>query len=274
MNALEQITEQVRLLAEHHLPTETAVPVFVVGPAVLVILGLLTAVLGAKLARPTIALGFAIGGAAFGGAAGQMLAVSVPLCAVIGAAVFGVSGFVLLRLWVGVATCVLFSVIAAAGYGTHRALPHLESYAEPAPPAVVSPEHRFGTPEPRIQELHLNPEFNEWLEDLYRHVTSNDATLQRNLVLSAALAGIVGLILGLVAVRFTLIVLTSMIGTALLIGGTTVLACHYKPEFYRAAMAHPEALGMACGTFLLGSLVLQGLLTRSNKSRRSSKDKA
>ncbi len=273
MNALEQITRQLSTLAEHHLPEEAAIPVFTAAPAALVVLGLLTAVLGAKLARPSIALGFAIGGATIGAVAGQALAVSMPLCATIGAVVFGISGFVLLRLWVGVATCVLFAAIAASGYGAHRALPHLKSYSEPAPAAITKPEYRFSTPEPRAQQLHLNPEFNAWLEDVYTHVTTKEMTLERNTVLSAVAAGVLGLILGLVAVRLTLIILTSVMGTAALIAGATTLLCHHRPGLYQAALGHPEALAIACGTFLLGSLALQALLTRSHKSRKHSNDK-
>jgi hypothetical protein len=274
MNALEQITQQISSLAEHHLPEEAAVPVFIAAPAALVVLGLLTAVLGAKLARPSIALGFAIGGATIGVVAGQALAVSMPLCAAIGAVVFGISGFVLLRLWVGVATCVLFAAIAAGSYGAHHAMPHLRSYSEPAPPAITTPEYRFSTPEPRVQELHLNPEFNAWLEDLYTHVTSKEVNLERNMVLSAVAAGVFGLLLGLMAVRFTLVILTSVMGTAALIAGASTLLCHHRPELYHAALAHPGALAIACGAFLLGSLVLQALLTRSHKSRKPANDKA
>ena len=274
MNNLERLTEQARVFAEHHIPTEAMVPVALAVPIVMIVVGLVVAVLGAKLARPCLTTAFGVSGAIIGGISAQAMGVSVPIGVLVGVVVMGVCGFVLHRLWVGMVTCALLSAVAIGIYGSHGVLPHLADYAKVAPEAVTVHDARFTTDHPTKQAIHLNPEFKQWAKDFWQDVTSQNTSLQRNLSMVAVSAGLLGLLLGLVAVRLTLVVLTSVVGTALFTSGATALAYQFQPEFYDAGLSHPHALGLACGTFLVGSLVLQALLTRSEKSRTKTADKA
>ena len=271
MNALDQLGEQLRQFAEHHVPTEATVPVFVAGPIVIVAIGLITAVLGAKLARPSLTLAFAIAGAAFGAGVGSSYDISQPLAASIAAVVMGLAGFFLHRLWVGVITCVLFASLATGTYGTHRLIPQIEQYPQPPPEVLAQAPETFTVPTPQAQDTHLNPQFKTWAKAFWTDANQRDKSLTRDLVLAGATAGVLGLLLGLVAVRMTLILVTSLIGTTLLISGGTALVHEYQPDFYQACVANPSVAGIMGGVCLLASMILQLLLTRSEKSRRESK---
>jgi len=274
MNALQQLGEQVRLFCEHHVPTEATLPVFVAGPAVLVGVGVITAVLGAKLVRPTLTLTFAIAGAVVGANVGESLGISLPLTSALTAAVFGLAGFYFLRLWVGLLTCALFAGLATGSYGAHRLMPQLETYGQTPPEVIAEQNANFTVPSIEAQQMQLNPEFKTWANQFWNDATAADQTLQRDVVVAGIAAGVFGLLLGLVAVRFTLIVVTSAIGTSLLLCGATALVHQLQPEFYRACVTHPQAAGIMGGTCLLASLVLQFLLTRSHKPRGQSKETA
>lgn len=274
MNNLERLTEQARIFAEHLIPTEAVISTAVVVPILALVVGLLVAVLGAKLARPSMTAAFGVAGAVLGGMFGVTLGVPIPIGVLVGAVVAGIGGFVLHRLWVGLATCVLLSAVVACAYGSHSVLPQLATYAKTVPEAVTFDKAQFATPASNTQAIQLNPEFEVWAADFWHDLTARDASLERNLTAAIVAAGVFGLLLGLVAVRFTLVMVTSAVGTALFTSGATALTYQFQPELYEASLSHPHALGLACGTFLVGSLVLQALLTRSEKPHQKSGDKA
>ncbi len=98
------------------------------------------------------------------------------------------------------------------------------------------------------------------------YTNENDKGGIRRLALLSGCAGLFGLLLGLFAVRFTLVAVTSLVGTLMISAGAIGLAQQWQPQMYEAVLNHPQALGIAGGTFLLGSIILQTLLTRPDKA--------
>ena len=268
MDTLSQFSDQLRMLIEHHMPAEAAVPLATAVPIGMIAAGLGTAVLGAKLTRSGITMFFFLLGAVGGAALGEHMEIGLSplLTGAIGGVLTAILGFAMHRLWVGLMTCVLLGVLAGGGLSYHSVLPQLESYRQ-MPPLTTRSTADFTTPDPEMQKSNLNPKFEQWARGFWDHATTRDTTLERNLSVVTAAAAVFGLMLGLLAPRFTLIAVTSVMGTAMLTFGATALIQQWHPKLYEAAVYHPRAAGAACCTFLLGSLILQVLLTRPDKPR-------
>ncbi len=268
MENIQHVFEPLRAIIERYIDVDAAAPMLVAGPCALVAVGLILAVLGAKMARISMTTSFAMMGVVLGGLLGQRLSWSVSITPIIGGVVFGVCGWVLYRLWVGLATGLLLAFLAVGSYGSSTLLPQFDTYDAP-PQIITGPDQSSATLGEAVRTIHLNPEFKEWLRGFWGHATASNKSMERNLGLFAAAAGIVGVLLGLLAVRFTLVMVTSVLGTGMLLAGATALVQQFLPEFYKAGSAHPQGMGVAAGTLLMGSLVLQGLLTRTDKRRRA-----
>ena len=76
MDGWSDIAEQGRRLVEQHLPAEAILPVAPVAIVALLV-GVMVAVLGARLARPTLTAGFGLAGAAIAGRLAQQFGLPV-----------------------------------------------------------------------------------------------------------------------------------------------------------------------------------------------------
>jgi hypothetical protein len=292
MTDYSPILENVGELIRQHLPQEIAVPVFTAGPVALAVFGLGMAVLGAKLSRFALTVAFGVVGVGLGIWVCQRADFSMVVGAPVGAIVFGVVGFALRRLWIGAIAAAMLVSIATGGYGYRAVLPHVESIA--AMPDWVAPgagqdvadtlgfsksagtstassgrvsSGKYVVPDEQTQQAHLNPAFTDWLDSVWTKATASDVNLKRNMLALAGGVGLFGLLVGLMAPRLTVVLLTSVVGTSMLISGLTAAARHWYPETYEASIQHPQALGVGCSLFLVGSLVLQFLLTRPDKAK-------
>ncbi len=275
MNALQHAIDHVRSLANHHLPVDATVSVSIVVPAVLLIVGLIMAVLGAKLVRPILTLGFAGLGCAIGVWCGQAWALPMGITSTVGTVVLGIAGFLLLRLWVGLAACIFFSVVSAGLFGSPTVLSHLDSYAIAAPEALVNAGDVTDVGSAgSLRAIRVNPEFRTWATGFWNDVQIKHASFGRHLGLITIAAGIFGLLLGLMAVRFTTVLLTTLIGTSLLTSSATALSFQIHPTLYQGIVEHPQMFAAAAGSFVICSFVLQALLTRSDKSGSPKKSKS
>ncbi len=269
MNALNEIIERARLLVEHHVSHDIAVPAFVGVIVGLIIVGLGLSVLGAKLARGSLTALFCVTGAGAGLYMGRLADVPSPVAGLLGAAILGVVGFALHRVWVGVAAGLVVVVGVNATYGARTLGPEFREYAhnQGTMPAVVSPlGDTFTVPEPDVQAAALNPEFQRWARGFWDYAFEHDRGGTRRVALTSACAALFGMLMGVFAVRFTLVTTTAVVGTAMFGFGILSAARTWRPDFYQAGVDHPQALAAACGTFLLASLLLQTLLTKPHNS--------
>ena len=265
MSELTPIFDQLKLLADQHVPPELltkAVPAAVI----CLVLGVGLSVFGAKLSRFGLSVAFVMLGAAAGLYFGRELGYPALLCALVGAAMIGAIGHMTFRLWVGVATAVVFSAFAMGAFSYHRVIPHVAEFQESRESMVtwspVEGPRVFAVPSPEEQRAYLAHSPGEWVESLWNHVTLIDAHAERHGKALALVAFVAGLCIGVLAVRWMLILTTSLVGTALMTTSVATLIARLMPSSYQSFGENPGVVGIGVGVFLATSLIVQALLTR------------
>ena len=274
MDVIGQFYERAGFLVGQQAPDDVAVPLATAGAIGCVISGLMISVLGAKLARFSLTLGFGVMGIVAGVFLGER--VNLPTAAVaMGVAVgTGLIGFFMHRVWVGVLTGALMVLAVNSTYGVHTVAPHLPVFEQDfgnMPAAVVQ---KLSTADLGARNIQINPEFTQWIKGFWDYTKLHEKRGVRHVALLSGCAGLFGMLLGLFAVRFTLVLVTSIVGTLLITGGAIGMAEQWQPQLYQAMIEHPQVLGMAGGTCLLGSIILQTLLTRPDKSAKPQQAKS
>ena len=82
------------------------------------------------------------------------------------------------------------------------------------------------------------------------------------------MALLTGLCLGIVAVRWALILATSLVGTVLVTTAAATLLTRSVPESYQAFQSNPGLVGVGVGGFLVTSLILQTMLSRKSPAAK------
>jgi len=266
MNVMDQIgsiVEQTRLFVVQHAPSDVlreAVPAGIV----FLIAGIGLSVLGAKLSRPGITLAWGIFGAFVGAYVARLSGFPTVVCAAVGALMVGLIGYQTFRLWIGVAAALVFSSATLGVFGYQKVIPHVGEFerAIVLPSATVGGE--FVLPTAEQQQAYRDPSPREWFQQFWSYVTQQDATVSPNSRALGIAALITGLCVGILATRWALIVATSLVGTAMVATGAATLMSHISGgESIHALQKHPALMGVAVGGFLLTSIVLQAMLTRS-----------
>jgi hypothetical protein len=263
MNELAPILEQARLFVVQHLPADVQANA-IVAAIIFLVAGVGLSVLGAKLSRFGFTSLFVLLGALGGWQFARMSGFPTIVCIPVAAAMIGAIGHMTFRLWVGVAMAVVISALVLGAFGYQRVVPHVAEFEETSMVAW-SPVHgatEFALPTPEQQQAYRDRTPQMWAKELWNYVTSKDLRLEQNGKSLAALTLVIGLFLGVVAVRWALILATSVAGTALVTTGIATLFTHFAPGSYQSFLNHPGVMGMAVGAFLVTSLALQTILTR------------
>jgi hypothetical protein len=264
-NEIASILERLRLFVEQHAPAELlqqAVPFAIV----CLVAGVGLSVLGAKVARFGATGAFVLLGAYAGVLLGRETGYPLPVCGAVGALMIGVIGHQTFRLWVGLVTASVLSLATLGVFSYQRVIPHIAEF-EGLPPVVTTEEaSSFELPSPEEQQAYRDRSIGRWAKDLWGYVVQQDVQVERNGKALAALAMLSGLCLGVVAVRWALILSTSVIGTALVTTAIGMLLARSAPDSYQAFQAQPGLVGAVVGAFLVSSLVVQVLLTRKAPS--------
>ncbi len=245
----------------------------VVAGLVVLLLGVGLSVLGAKFARAGLTTGFVV----FGGSVGLWFsnltgqAFAPLICVLTGALLFGIIGFQTFKLWIGVGAAIVFSSVAMGAFGYNQLLPHVVEYQETASVVDRTPEGttNFVVPTVTEQKDYLLRDPRVWASNFWNFLTDRDIATANNARALAIVALLTGLCMGLIAVRWALIIATSIVGTSMVTTGLATLMTHSVPDTYQAFNKNPVLLGVVVGGFLVTSLVLQTLL-----SRKGSSDKA
>ncbi len=265
MTGIQSILEQVRLLLVQHAPAEAlqkAVPFAIV----CVVAGVGLSVFGAKMSRFGITGAFAILGGLCGAFVGRETGFPAVVCGLIGSAMSGVIGYQTFRVWVAVGAAVVLSLVSLGAFGYQRVLPHMAEFQStfgPPPAAVADAGDSFTLPSPEAQQAYRERSPQQWADELWTFVSKKDARIEHSGKGLAVAALIAGLFVGVLAVRPTLILSTSLVGTGLVTAGMATFLTHFSPQSYEALQHHPGPVGIGLGAFLVTSLVLQTLLTRN-----------
>jgi len=174
------------------------------------------------------------------------------------AALSGFVGHLLFRLWVGLATGLLCALIAVSVYGSTNIIPHLESF-QTAQPATVAD---FVIPDVAATDRDTWQILREKGGEFWEHLQTQQADVETYALLLAAGAGFFGLLIGLLAARFTLVVATAVVGTVLVWSSFALALRSYWPEQWATLPKHEATVNVAVLSFLGASLLLQTVLTR------------
>ncbi len=263
MNAdqLTQFVEQVHGLWETHVPAQYQVSVVPVAVGLL-LLGIGLSVLGAKLARAGITCGLGVAGALLALALAPLIDVPTIVVVLIGTFVAGGMGYGLFRLWVGLAVAACFSAVAIGAYGSRAVVPHFTEYQ-----SVQDFDGTFTLPEaPQTSDSESArdalADIRVWADDFWLYVQSQQVDVNRRILLVGVGSALLGLLLGALLPRLTLIVTTSVVGTMMVMSGLAGLAARFQADFSQAVGQHERVVATAGIVFLLASLLLQTLLTR------------
>ncbi len=268
MSEVETIIEQARLFAVQHVPAD------VLSSAVPAALGMLVAgvglsVLGAKLARFGLTAGFILIGGFLGLRFTQHFGFYPIVCILGGASLVGIIGYQTFRLWVGVGAAMVFSSIVLGTFGYQRVLPLVSEFEQSAQVKTLDSPVPFAIPTPQEQRDYLERTPQQWAGDFWAFVTQRDATVAKNAKAIALVALLTGLCMGIVAVRWALILATSLAGTVLVTTAMATLLTHSVPESYQAFQRNPALLGVGVGGFLVTSLILQTMLSRRTPAAKA-----
>jgi len=267
MNEIETILEQVRLFVVQHAPTDAmrgAVP----AALIFLVAGVGLSVIGAKLARFGVTTAFV----ALGGVAGAGFARELdfhPLIGVlVGGLLIGIIAYQTFRLWVGLGAAVVFSSLVVGTFGYQRVVPYVAEFEQGVQHSVVAGPITFAVPTTLEQQAYRDRTPRQWAEEFWAFVTQRDANVARNTKGLATVALLTGLCLGIVAVRWALILSTSLVGTVLVTTAVATLLTHSVPESYQAFQHNPGLLGVGVGGFLVTSLILQTMLSRKSPAAK------
>ncbi len=250
--------QQLHASADQHLPAGT-VPALAGG---IIGLGVLVSVLGAKLARPALALLFLGIGTSLAGQFGDRLPLPYPIMLAIGAGVGGAVGYALYRLWVGLAMGVLLACVAGMVLGHGHILSAIEELHQTAVAGLDEQSTEFVLQSPAAQAEYWRASPGEMAAELWHNIQAQSPVSASRIPVAATLAGIAGLLFGLFAARVAVILGTAALGTALLCFGTATLAQQFRPDVLDQLLGREGALLVSILGVLAASAVLQVHLTR------------
>jgi hypothetical protein len=265
MNEFQSIVEQGRLFVEQHAPSGTlfqAVPV-AIG---CLLLGVGISVLGAKLSRVGLTMGWAAAGAVGGYHFARELGFPTIPCVAAGTVSIGLIGYQMFRFWIALGTGLVVALLALSVYGHKAVLPHVGEFERAATMQVTDEngEVVFQVPSREEQQAFVERTPRQWAGEFRDYVVRQDPAVDRNVKAIGIVALITGLCVGLLAARTALILSTSVLGTALVVAGIGTLMSHFGGgSAITSLQDHPRLALVAIGGFLVTSLVLQTLLTRN-----------
>lgn len=255
--------DQIRqLLAQHIDPSTVSKAVPIAGG--LLLIGLLISVFGAKFARLGITSVFVLAGIMAGRDFGIDCGFQPLLCGLIGAVALGVISFLTFRLWVGLVTGLVCASVALGAFSYQRVLPHAREF-NPTPMAqrdASASSASFSLPSPDAQNEYLGRSPSQYFGELRDFVSQRDNRAERDGRVIGVIALLGGTLLGVLAVRFTSILATSVLGTFLVASATISLLANWMPTTYQSVGQHPTMAGVGLGACLVTSLIIQYLLTR------------
>lgn len=281
---MEQFSDtitQIQQFLAHHLP-ETALNRIGLGSVATVLAGIFLCVAGAKLARFAIAGGWAVAGGFLGAAVAQAAGVSPWPVILLFAAGTGVIGHMTYRIWVGAVTGIVITAVVLGAFGFQRFTPQLAEFNiqhGSAEPQLVAHEGgvadlggEFVVPTPAEQASNRDQVFRAKVQELWDFATANDPNLGRHGMALGTTALIFGLLIGLMSVRWTMILSTATLGALLFSVGAVAGLGTLMPSISDAALSRPIMDVIIFGVAFLVSVFLQARLTRPARAEAAPED--
>lgn len=277
MNNVPQLShwlEQGRSFLEQNASNHTEIAPVILAVLVLVA-GIGMSVLGAKLSRVGMTVGFALLGGALAINLCQSTELPPAVCGLGGALLLGTVGFLTFRLWVGVVVGLVVAVLAVGTFGYqryHQILPEFQESRLVGQTASL--EDGPVIPTEAQQQANLARTPDDVAREFWSFVEEKNPGAQNRLQTIGGAALLLGLFFGVIAARWALIFATGVVGTLLVTAGALGILTDAFPKALQAFGDHPGLSGAAMGAFLLSSFILQTMLTRKAPGGKQSKKPA
>jgi len=257
--------DQCRGFASHHLNPEAFTAAAAVAGAA-VVAGVLISVIGAKLAKTAFTVVMTLVGVGASSSLAYLIPDAPWVAYLLGAVAGAVLGFLLFRLWVGGVAAGVFAVAAMAYAGHAQFLPALDRIDGSALAVGQDGSAAFAVPTPTEQQAFQKMSVGELTDRFWNEIKLQDPAAPGRLRNFGIVAGVVGLGIGLLLSRLTLIVCTSLVGTGLLVCGLFYLGQAFWPEVIEQLSPHGRYLALVAASFFVFSAVLQSRLTHKAKN--------
>lgn len=249
----------------NHLPAELTSNALV-SVALTGVAGLVLALWGAKVFRAALVLGF-LGAGIWGGlVADQWIGLGRWLCAIGGGLLFGAMGLVLYRLWVGVGWAIILSSVALTTLASKSAVPHWQTFQDVRASTAVLADGTFHVPSVEQQSEFNSPDLRTVFSQFGGYLAENVPNIKRNTMLIGGVAATSGLLMGLLAVRFTMILASSVLGVFMLGSAAMYGLSRYQPQLLERGTQKPAAVLAALGIAILLAMFAQWAQTRKTST--------
>jgi len=167
----------------------------------------------------------------------------------------------------GVAVAAVISSVVLGTFGYQTMLPHMSEFRE-AQLAMVEDTTGFTIPtsEEKAEEIDFASTVKKKGQQFWDFVVGRESGIEHRIQAIGIGSIIAGLFLGVLAVRWAMVLATSLIGTVLVTSGVATLLSSLFPGSYQSFLSHPQVAALAVGVFLTTSLALQTSLTRKSSS--------
>ncbi len=222
-----------------------------------VVVGLILVFCGAKVIRGLLILMGGIVGGYAGYVVAGYLGKPVALCVVSGGVAAVLISLVLVKLWIVLLSGVLAGSVALIVFCAYEGVPRrFEEFARHRQTPVASADSEFPLPDHKTASARSTGGILEVVGPFVEELHRRRDPLLRDAVICVATAALVGGVLGVVLVRWTMILWTSLVGIGLAVGGGGVLIAGPRPEWHDYVIRHAAEFLLATSVvWFLGMLV-------------------
>ncbi len=210
----------------------------------LLLLGLVLALWGSRFMRAGLVIAFMIAGAVAGKQLAGSLQVDLLVGLVIGAGIAGLVGYWFYRWWLGLSMGAVAALLLAVVFSAPRLLDERAAFED----------SRMGVGSGQYNTSGVSQ--YKW-EDFRKYFWEQNRAMTLRTLGPVAVAGIVGMVVALVAPRLASIVGTSVLGALLASSGTALLLSTKWPNAWSGVQANARWAMAATGCFWLFSMLYQ-----------------
>ncbi len=250
---LDWIT-QIEGIVRYHLPSDATS--FFWAAAGVAVAGLILAMFGARLIRSLVVAAFLAGGALAASDAAGRFGIPAMAAIIVGAVVGAILGYLMFRLWLAALTGAVAAAVVA-GVLIGPSLPGMLQEFEDARLSGGASGGGFALPTPAQQQAARDQTLWGYLRAFGEHVVARYPGDTRKGAALLAVAFLVGAAMGLLAHRWTLVLGTVTVGTALILLGVVPLLRQYWPAAIERCEGHPRETAVGLGVWFLLAVAAQ-----------------
>lgn len=222
------------------------------------VIGFVLAFWGGRVLRAFYVLAFMAVGAAVGKRVADTLQVDLLIGLVLGAGFVGLIGYLFYRWWVGLTMGLMGALLVLGLFASPQIEPVIRTFNDARTGAGT------GSYDTVLSQPERQENVQTYLRELWAYCWGEQRAVVYRTLGPAALAGLLGLAVGVILPRLATILATSVLGVAALVGGGGYLLWLKWPNLWGRVEASPTwSIGL-----LVGLLVVSLLYQASHSGRR------